>query len=118
MRIVAVLLLMGLSCVAGDQPDWKISVEPVGKVRSNYPAQVNIVLQNAKGSPVSEAEVEVVLTMVDMDHGESKTPAKMTKPGVYETKLTFFMVGKWNIAVHARKGAQAKTENFPYDVKE
>jgi nitrogen fixation protein FixH len=118
MKTIVAVLLMAIASFAADKPDWKISMEPVGKVRCNYPAQINVRLEDAKGTPVDSAAVEVVLTMVDMDHGEFKTPAKMIEPGLYEAKPTFYMVGKWYVAVSAKKGEQAKTEKFTYDVKE
>ena len=93
-------------------------MEPVGNVRANYPAPVNVKVLDKKNKPVSGADVELVLTMVEMDHGEFKTPAKMTKPGIYEGSPTFFMVGKWNVTVKAKKGGASQTQTIPYEVKE
>ena len=64
------------------------------------------------------SDVVVVLTMVEMDHGEFKSPAKSVRAGVYQAKPMFFMVGKWNMEVRAKKGTDTFTQKFPYDVKE
>lgn len=93
-------------------------MEPAGKIKANFPAQVNVKILDAKKTPVEGAAVEVVLTMEEMDHGEFKTAAKMSKPGVYEAKTTFFMVGKWRVTVHSEKGGQSRTDVFPYEVTE
>ena len=112
MRTLLAFLLFAVGA-----PDWKISMEPVGKVRCNYEAQVEIGVKDAKGAPVTDAKIEVVLTMIGMDHGEFKTAAKEAA-GVYRATPTFYMVGKWNVAVHVKKDQREKTENFTYEVKE
>jgi nitrogen fixation protein FixH len=73
---------------------------------------------DAKGQPVAGAEVETILTMVEMDHGEFKEAAKQVKPGVYESKQKFIMVGAWQIEVKAKKGANSASQKFRYEVKE
>jgi len=51
-------------------------------------------LKDEKNQPVSGAEVEIVLTMHEMpEHGEFKTPTRMTKPGIYEGTPTFLYGG-------------------------
>jgi hypothetical protein len=70
------------------------------------------------GKPVSGAAVELVVTMIDMDHGEHKWPAPMTAPGVYEGKANFFMVGSWNLETRVTKGNQSKTLKTRVDVKD
>lgn len=112
------MIVLGSFAVAADSAPWKIAMEPTGKVKANFPSNVSVRIQDEKDKPVTDAEVEIVLTMVEMDHGEFKTPAKMTKPGVYEGAPNFFMVGKWNITVRAKKGDQSATKVFPYEVKE
>ena len=82
------------------------------------PAQVHVKLVDAKGKPVAGAEVELVLTMVEMDHGEFKTPAQAARAGGYDAKPTFFMVGKWMVEVRAKKGSKSVSEKIPFDVKE
>jgi nitrogen fixation protein FixH len=114
---LSLLMFCQLSAVAADAI-WKISMEPVGKVKANTPAPLSIQVKDEKNKPVSGAEVEIVLTMVEMDHGEFKTPAKMTKPGVYEGSPNFFMVGKWNVTIKAKKGDATSTQVIPWEVKE
>ena len=43
------------------EANWKTAMEPVGEARCNFPAQVNIKLADAKGSPVDDAAVEIIL---------------------------------------------------------
>ena len=116
--VALLMILPGTSAIAADSAPWKIAMEPAGKVKANFPSNVSVRIQDEKNKPVTDAEVEIVLTMVEMDHGEFKTPAKMTKPGVYEGAPNFFMVGKWNVTVRAKKGDQSATKVFPYEVKE
>ena len=114
---LSLFVIFQLSAMAADA-NWKISMEPVGKVKANMPAPISVQVKDENNLPVSGAEVEIVLTMVEMDHGEFKTPAKMTKPGVYEGSPNFFMVGKWNVTIKAKKGEAARTQVIPYEVKE
>ena len=86
-------------------------------MKCNYPALINVRLEDGNSKPVEGASVDLVLTMAEMDHGEFKSPARMTAPGVYEAKPTFYMVGKWNVEVRARKGDQSKVQKFTYEVK-
>lgn len=115
--MLALLVSAGVLC-AEPVPDWKITAEPVGKLRANFDTAMKIKVADGKGKPVSGAIVEMVLTMVDMDHGEHKTPAKRTAPGVYEGNANFFMVGGWNLEVRVKKGKLAKAEKIRIDVKE
>jgi hypothetical protein len=123
MSMMKIILALGLlvsgvvSAVAADGI-WKISMEPVNKVKANMPAPLSIQVKDEKNRPVSGAEVEIILTMVEMDHGEFRTPAKMTKPGVYEGSPNFFMVGKWNVTIKAKKGDAVSTQVIPWEVKE
>ena len=89
-----------------------------GRVDGNFDMAMKIKVNDAKGKPVTSATVEMVLTMIDMDHGEHKTPTKMTSPGVYEVKANFFMVGAWNLEVRVKKGNQSNAEKIRFDVKE
>ena len=118
MNFMLALLMSGGVLCAEAAPDWKITAEPPAKLRANFDMAMKIKVADGKGKPVSGATVEMVLTMVDMDHGEHKTPAKMTAPGIYEGKANFFMVGGWNLEVRVKKGNQSKTEKIRIDVKE
>ncbi len=117
LKPLAVLALCALPSLAA-KPDWKVSIAPVGGVKVNFSSTFNVTIKDAKGAPVEGADVVVVLTMVEMDHGEFKSPAKAVKAGVYQAKPMFFMVGKWNMEVRATKGADTLTQKFPYEVKE
>ncbi|MSV30849.1 MAG: hypothetical protein EXQ52_19195 [Bryobacterales bacterium] len=117
LKSLAIAVLCALPSLAA-KPDWKVSIAAVGAVKVNFSSAFNVTIKDAKGAPVEGAAVEVVLTMVEMDHGEFKSKANALKPGVYQAKPMFFMVGKWNMEVRARKGPDTLVQKFPYDVKE
>lgn len=98
--------------------DWKISLESKGTLKAQTPVPVQVNIKDAKGAPVSGATVEMVLTMVEMDHGETKVPAKQVRPGVYEGKPNFMMDGKWNIEVRAKRGTASATTKQQVSVAE
>lgn len=102
----------------GGGADWKISLDPKGTLKAQTPVPVQVSIKDGKGAPVSGANVEMVLTMVEMDHGETKVPAKQVKAGVYEGKPNFMMDGKWNIEVRAKKGAASATMKQQVSVAE
>ena len=112
------LLVSAGALFAEAVPDWKITAEPPAKLKANFDMAMKIKVNDGKGKPVTGATVEMVLTMVDMDHGEHKTTTKMTAPGVYEGKANFFMVGAWNLEVRVKKGNQSKAEKIRIEVKE
>src|SRR5258708_39272591 len=115
MKFILPMLL--LSAFAESTPDWKITAEPPKKLMANFDMTMKIKVNDGKGKPVSGATVEMVLTMIDMDHGEHKTPTKMIAPGVYEGKANFFMVGAWNLEVRVKKGNRSKAEKIRIEVK-
>lgn len=114
------LLAMGLAAlvlVGQQKANWKIQYELPKTVKANYETPLTIKI-TANGKPVAGADVETILTMVEMDHGEFKEPAKQVKPGIYEAKQKFVMAGAWQIEVRAKKGAASASEKFRYEVKE
>ncbi len=98
--------------------NWKIQYELPAKVQANYDTPLTVKVSDAKGKPVDGAEVETILTMVDMDHGEFKEYAKPEKPGIYKASQKFVMAGDWQIEVRVKKGAQSASQKFRYEVKE
>jgi hypothetical protein len=116
--IAVAALTRAMPLGAQTSPDWKISAEPQKKIVANYDTPMKISVTDANGKPVSDATVELVVTMIDMDHGEHKWPARMIAPGVYEGKANFFMVGPWNLDVRVKKGSQSKSQKTRIDVKE
>jgi nitrogen fixation protein FixH len=118
MRILFLLLAaLGLVFAQG-KPGWKISLKPVGTPSASAEAPFQVILRDSKGAPVEGAQVELVLTMIDMDHGETKVPLQHVKAGVYEGKARFLMGGGWNVDVRARKGGQSASQKFKYNVKD
>jgi nitrogen fixation protein FixH len=107
-----------ITLMAQSKPNWKIAYEVPKTAKANYDTPLTVKITDAKGKPVGGATVETVLTMVEMDHGEFKEPAKEVKPGVYEAKQKFIMVGAWQIEVRAKKGAESASQKFRFDLKE
>lgn len=102
-RRLFALIALSAGLMAGADAGWTIALEPKGQLSAAKQTPVHVTIRDAKG-PVSGAQVELVLTMVDMDHGETKVAARQVKPGVYEARPKFMMEGKWNIEVRAGKG--------------
>ncbi len=78
---------------------------------------VEVTVKDSRGTPVDGAEVQLVITMVDMDHGETNVAARQTSPGVYQAKPKFMMEGKWNIEVRAKKGSESAAIKQEVEVK-
>ena len=78
----------------------------------------SVTVTDESGKPVTGAAVELVVTMIDMDHGVHKSPATMIAPGVYEGKINFFMIGPWNLEVRVKKSNQSMAKKIRFDVKE
>ncbi len=90
---------------------------PKGDLKAGPAVPVEVTLKDADGAPVEGADVQLIVTMVEMDHGETKTTAHQSSPGVYEAKPKFMMEGKWNIEVKAKKGSQSASTKQQVDVK-
>lgn len=96
--------------------DWQISYRVPKAAKANFETPLDVEVKDAKGKPVAGAAVECVLTMVEMDHGEHKHAAKETKPGIYQARVNFFMVGAWQIEVRAKKGTDSAVKKFRYEI--
>lgn len=115
MRAAALLLACAATLCGAD---WKIDYKVAKDAKANFETPLTITIQDAKGSPVSGAEVEAVLTMVDMDHGEFKHKANQTKAGTYQAAVKFVMVGAWQIEVRAKKGSETAAKKFRYEISQ
>jgi copper transport protein len=63
--------------------------------------QFQIKIKNEKGRAVQDIEqVTVTLTSKEMDMGETTFQAFKVASGVYQTKETISMTGRWNVHVH------------------
>jgi hypothetical protein len=113
-----VLLSAAISASAQTTPDWKISAEPQKKIMANYDTPMRVSVTDSNGNPVSDPTVELIVTMIDMDHGEHRWPARMIAQGVYEGKANFLMVGPFGLEVRVKKGSQSKSHKTRIDVKE
>lgn len=118
MRLFCIILALACALSAETKSAFQISIEPTAPLKADVDVPFQITVKDAKGAPVAGAEVHVVATMVDMDHGEFKSDARQTGPGVYETKQNFLMGGAWNLSVRAAKGKSAATFNRKIEVKD
>jgi hypothetical protein len=118
MKLAVLTLGLALSLFAQPKPALKVTIEPKAAMKANVDVPFEVTVRDAKGAVVDGANVEVVATMVDMDHGEFKYEGKATKAGVYEVKPKFMMGGAWNLAVKATKGEAAVSMNKKIDVKD
>lgn len=112
------LVVCALAVFGQAKSNWKIEYELPKQVKANYDTPLTVKISTPDGKPVAGAEVETILTMVEMDHGEFKEAAKQVKPGVYEANQKFIMVGAWQIEVKAKKGANSASQKFRFEVKE
>lgn len=112
------VLLFALAGGLLAQSGLQIAIEAKADLKPDVDVPLQITVKDAKGAPVAGAEVEVIATMVDMDHGEFKAEAKQTKPGVYSASEKFMMGGNWNLAVKVKKGSQTGSINKKIFVKE
>lgn len=115
MRTLALGLLL---CAGAWAADWKIDYKSAKNATSNVETPVTITIVDEKNKPVSGAEVEAVLTMVEMDHGEFKHAAKQVKPGVYQASVKYVMGGSWQMEVRAKKGSDSASKKFKFEVKQ
>ncbi len=118
MKALFVLCLVALG-LAAQTSSLKIDVAPktpVVKADADVPFEVTV--KDAKGAPVSGAEVVVIATMVDMDHGEFKYDAKASKAGSYAFSPRFVMGGMWNLVVKVKKGSDTASISKKIDVKD
>lgn len=120
MKFIALALLLGAATGVAAQtaPDWKITAEPQKKLMANFDTPMKIGVNDAKGKPVTDATVELVVNMIDMDHGEHKSSTTMRAPGVYEGKVNFFMVGAWILEVRVTRSGQSTVQKIRFDLKE
>lgn len=118
--IRSTLLFVFTLCLATAQntSGWKIAIEPKGNLKASGAVPVQVMVNDSKGEAVTGADVQLVLTMVDMDHGETKFSAKQTKPGVYEATPKFMMDGKWNIEARVKKGSSSQATKKQVNVAE
>jgi nitrogen fixation protein FixH len=106
------IFLFGLAAFAADiQIDYEVPKD----AKANFETPLLVKLKDSKRQPVSGANVEVILTMVDMDHGEFKHEAKLLKPGVYRAMVKFVMVGAWQIEVRAKTASETVTKKFRHE---
>src|SRR5204863_9142244 len=118
MRNLLLLLTLSFALIGQKKADWTIKYELPNPVKANYDTTLTVKITDSKGKPVEGAQVETVLTMIEMDHGEFKEVASQVKPGVYEAKQKFIMVGAFQIEVRAKKGDASTSQKFKYEVKE
>ncbi len=112
------VLAICLSSAMAMAADWKLSLKPRADLKADAPVLVEVTVKDAKGAPVEGAQVQLVLTMVEMDHGATKFDATQIRPGIYEAKPKFMMGGKWNIEMRATKGSESATAKQQVEVED
>jgi nitrogen fixation protein FixH len=115
-RSTVLAVLAALALIAQGAA-WKIEVVPKGDLKAGPAVPVEVTVKDAAGTPVEGANVQLVITMVEMDHGETKVTAHSSGAGVYTAHPKFMMEGKWNIEVRAKKGSQSSSTKQQVDVK-
>lgn len=96
---------------------WKIELQAAGPIVSDQPVEFKATVKDSSGQPVTDAQVELSLSMKTMDMGENKAALKPAAPGVYGGKAIFSMAGPWEVEVRATKNGLTALERFPYVVK-
>ncbi len=112
------LTLMFAALASADSGVWTIQLEPKAPLKAGPAVPIGVTVKDASGAPVTGATVQIVLTMVDMDHGETKVSTRESAAGSYEGRAKFMMEGKWNIEVRAKKGGQSSSVKKQVEVGE
>jgi nitrogen fixation protein FixH len=112
------LLLAGAAALGLAAQSLKVEIAPKGDVKADVDVPFQVTVKDASGKAVAGADVTVVATMVDMDHGEFKFAGKQVKPGVYAVSPKFVMGGAWNLAAKAKKGSAEGAVSRKIDVKD
>lgn len=119
MRILALMFLLTTSIfAAGGAAHWKIDYKAAKNAVANEETPITITIRDENNKPLGGAEVEAVLTMVEMDHGEFKYSAKQVKPGTYEANVRYVMGGDWQLEVRAHKGSDSVSKKFVLKIKQ
>lgn len=75
------------------------------------PRVLTLTVKDASGKPVTGATVTVQTQSLEMNHGISSYPAKMTKPGVYVVSdVSLGMSGKWRATVMISRPGAGRAE--------
>ena len=114
--MIRVFLLALLAVSTLSAADWSVDIQPKAKLKAGKVIPIDVAIRDLNGKPISGLTVEVVLTMVDMDHGELQNQAKAIKPGIYQARMKFMMGGAWNIEVRANLGDASVTSKKKVDV--
>jgi hypothetical protein len=67
-------------------------------------------IADKNGNPVTDAQVAFQYTMAMPGMVVSKTDAKLSKEGIYESKANFGMAGEWSVAVIVRRPSQKEIQ--------
>jgi nitrogen fixation protein FixH len=117
MKHLVLFSLLALGLAAQPKSNLQLAVDSKAAIKADVEVPFEVTVRDAKG-PVDGASVVVIVTMVDMDHGESKYEAKPAKNGVYQFKPRFMMGGAWNLKVTATKDSSTSTMNKKIEVKD
>ncbi|HWP48500.1 MAG TPA: copper ion binding protein [Candidatus Limnocylindrales bacterium] len=98
--------------------DFLVTLQIHPKPIKDQEVHFDVILQSSDGKPVSDAEVQVDLSMPGMTMGEMRFKAEPAGEGRYTGKGKFSMEGKWRIAIRINQGGQKKIANFDMEVPE
>ena len=74
-------------------------------------------ISDEKGKPVSDAQVNGIITMKEMDMGKTEVKFAAKGNGDYEASVkSMDMSGGWNLAVEASVGGTQVKRNFDFKV--
>jgi nitrogen fixation protein FixH len=83
----------------------------------NQPMIFHVHVTGADGMPVSDAEVNGVLTMKIMDMGGTQLKFAPKGDGDYQASVrSVDMSGPWSVAVNAKHGGTTAKQNFDVNV--
>jgi len=76
MRIGILMLGLAMSIFGQDKSALKITIEPKAAMKADVEVPFEVTVRDDKGAVVDGAKVEVIATMVEMDHGEVRRPGR------------------------------------------
>ncbi len=128
--VAAAAMVGGVYLVLLRIPAAPPRIQQIGSVRVTFetdprvpwsgPAEVTLLMVDANGAPVTDAEVTVTYDMQTDSSGRpmggmgapSRATARMASPGRYTTAVTFPMAGQWAVRASIVRGARAEGQGM------
>jgi hypothetical protein len=120
--IVAVVVLV--ACSSGAVPlretqivdDLEITLDTPNRPRMNTAVDFIVLLRDAQGNPVDDANVYLDLDMPAMPMGVTRPVALPDGPGRYWARTAYTMEGLWEITVVVERSSMTYRAMFHRDV--